>query len=299
MLDVGGHGAGSLSRRTAGAKGEDGRGRTVLGTSGDRGHGAAVSLRAVADFRVLGESDDWIVVDKPAPLIVHPANGKVEPNLLGGVEILLSYEMENGAALSIITRLDRETSGVVLIAKHRDAARDLCRVFERREAKKVYRAIVHGWPTADAWRCDASIRRAGEVGESDIWLRQMVHPSGRECVTRFEVERRFERAEGKFSLVRCFPESGRMHQIRVHLAHSGHPIVGDKIYSGDGSAYLVWTRTGWTESLEKRLLLPRHALHASRLAVPWENREVAWEAPLAEDLRAFVDGGVVSDERDG
>ena len=74
--------------------------------------------------------------------------------------------------------------------------------------------------------------------------------------------------------------------------------MGDKIYSGDGSAYLEWTRTGWTGSLEKRLLLPRHALHASRLAVPWGNREVAWEAPLAEDLRAFVDGGVVSVEGD-
>ena len=255
-----------------------------------------MSLRAVADFKVLGESDDWIVVDKPAPLIVHPANGKVEPNLLGGVEILLSYEMENGAALSIITRLDRETSGVVLIAKHRDAARVLCRIFEKREAKKVYRAIVHGWPMEAAWRCDAPICRAGEVGESDIWLRQTVHPSGRGCVTRFEVERRFERAEGKFSLVRCFPESGRMHQIRVHLAHTGHPIVGDKIYSGDGSAYLEWTRTGWTGSLEERLLLPRHALHASRLAVPWGEREVAWEAPLAEDLREFLERGVVSGE---
>jgi 23S rRNA pseudouridine1911/1915/1917 synthase len=253
-----------------------------------------MSLRAVADFQVLGESDDWIVVDKPAPLIVHPANGKVEPNLLGGVEILLSFEMENGAALSIITRLDRETSGVVLIAKHRDAARELCRIFERREAEKEYRAIVHGWPREDAWRCDAPICRAGEVEASDIWLRQTVHPSGRGCVTRFEVERRFEREEGRFSLVRCFPESGRMHQIRVHLAHAGHPIVGDKIYSGDGSEYLEWTRTGWTQALAKRLLLPRHALHAARLAIPWEGSEVAWRAPLAEDLRVFADGGVVS-----
>jgi 23S rRNA pseudouridine1911/1915/1917 synthase len=258
-----------------------------------------VSVHAVANFQVLGESDDWIVVDKPAPLIVHPANGKVEPSLLGGVEILLSFEMENGAALSIITRLDRETSGVVLIAKHRDAARELCRVFERREAKKVYRAIVHGWPEAEAWRCDEPICRAGDVGESDIWLRQTVHPSGRACMTRFEVERRFERVEGKFALVRCFPESGRMHQIRVHLAHGGHPIVGDKIYSGDGSEYLSWTRTGWTPELEARLLLPRHALHAARLAVPWAGAEVAWESPLAADLQAFVDGGVVSADAAG
>lgn len=251
-----------------------------------------MTLRVIADFRVLGESDDWIVVDKPAPLIVHPANGKVEPNLLGGVEILLAFEMENGAALSIITRLDRETSGVVLIAKHRYAARDLCRIFERREARKEYLALVHGWPEQDAWSCGAPIVRAGEIEPSAIWLRQKVDPAGRDCATTFAVERRFLRGEDRFALVRCFPETGRMHQLRVHLAHGGHPIVGDKLYSGDGSEYLEWTRTGWTPELEARLLLPRHALHANVLGIPWQGGEVSWTAGLAEDLREFMDAGV-------
>ncbi|BCU76949.1 RNA pseudouridine synthase [Luteolibacter sp. LG18] len=249
-----------------------------------------MGVHAIADFQVLGESDDWIVVDKPAPLIVHPANGKIEPNLLGGVETLLMFEMENGAALSIITRLDRETSGVVLIAKHRDAARDLSRIFERREARKEYLAIVHGWPAFDTWTNDSPILRAGEVQESPIWLRQMVHPEGRECETGFWVERRFERNGRPFAVVRCFPKTGRMHQIRVHLQHSGHPIVGDKLYSGEGAEYLEWTRTGWTPALQEKLLLQRHALHAALLGVPWGGHEVTWQSGLAADLAEFAAG---------
>ena len=105
-----------------------------------------MSLQVVVNFRVIDESDDWIVVDKPAPLIVHPANRKPEPTLLGGLEQLLAYEIRNGASLGIVTRLDRETSGIVLVSKHTDAARELGWIFERRQAKKEYLAIVHGWP---------------------------------------------------------------------------------------------------------------------------------------------------------
>lgn len=264
-----------------------------LQRAADPGDAARVSLQVVVDFRVVDESDDWIVVDKPAPLIVHPANDKPEPTLLGGVEHLLAYEMENGACPGIVTRLDRETSGLVLIAKHTAAARELGGVFERREAEKEYLAVVHGWPEREAWECAEPIARAGSVGPSAIWVRQIVHPDGRECVTGFRVERRFERVEGRFALVRCFPKTGRMHQIRVHLAHGGHPLVGDKLYSGDGSAYIEWMADGWTPALAERLFLPRHALHAARLAVPWGGRMRRWEAGLGRDLVDFIEGRVV------
>jgi len=250
-----------------------------------------MSLQVVVNFRVVDESYDWIVVDKPAPLIVHPANRKPEPTLLGGLEVLLAYEMENGACPAIVTRLDRETSGLVLVAMHTRAARELGMIFERREAHKEYLAIVHGWPEHDQWTCEARIRRAGELGASPIWVKQVVHESGRDCFTRFKVESRFEREEGKFSVVRCFPETGRMHQLRVHLAHGGHPIVGDKLYSGDGSEYLQWMAEGWTPALQKKLLLPRHALHATRLSVPWGEGRVSWEAGLGADLLNFIQGG--------
>lgn len=249
-----------------------------------------MSLQVVPDFQVIDESPDWIIVNKPAPLIVHPANNKPEPTLLGGIEILLAYEIENGACPAIVTRLDRDTSGLVLVAKHTAAARELGMVFERREARKEYLAIVSGWPEPEEWECSMPILRAGVLGPSPIWVKQIPHEAGKACSTAFQVERRFEREEGKFALVRCFPETGRMHQIRVHLAHGGYPIVGDKLYSGNGDEYIEWMRTGWTDDLKARLFLPRHALHAAVLEVPWAGGQVEWRAGLSRDLVDFIEG---------
>jgi 23S rRNA pseudouridine1911/1915/1917 synthase len=81
-----------------------------------------------------------------------------------------------------------------------------------------------------------------------------------------------------------------MHQLRVHLAHAGHPIVGDKLYSGDGADYIAWMKTGWTGDLQQRLLLPRHALHAAGLALPWRGRRLQWQAGLPADLADFLAG---------
>lgn len=249
-----------------------------------------MSLQVVPNFRVIDETEDWVVVDKPAPLIVHPANNKPEPTLLGGLENLYSYEVENGACLGIITRLDRETSGIVLVAKHTAAARKLGMIFERREAQKEYLAIISGWPESDEWCCNERICRAGELGESEIWVRQVVDISGKDCTTSFRVEQRFLRGENRFSLVRCFPKTGRMHQIRVHLAHSGHPIAGDKLYSDGGIGYLHWMENGWDPELAEKLLLPRQALHAAKLSIPWDGSEVEWEAQLPGDFDDFING---------
>jgi len=253
-----------------------------------------MSLQVVVNFKVIDESADWIVVDKPAPLIVHPANRKPEPTLLGGLENLLAYERAAGACLAIVNRLDRDTSGVVLIAKSTAAARELGGIFERREAKKQYVAIVVGWPGADEWECRQPIIRAGVTRKSLIWVRQQVSPGGRHCHTRFRVERRFERAGEPYALVRCFPETGRMHQIRVHLAHAGLPIVGDKLYLREGAEYIEWMAGGWTADLAKKLLLPRHALHAAILDIPWAGARIRWEAPIPRDFLEFSTGNPIS-----
>ena len=241
---------------------------------------------------MVDEGVGWIVVDKAAPLVVHPTGKREEPTLLGGLRALLSYEVANGARLSIVNRLDRETSGLVLVAKNRKWAGAFGKLFAGREVRKEYRAIVRGWPGREAWRVDAPIRRLGEVAESAIWVRQCVDAGGRPSVTEFFVERRIERAEGRFALVRCLPETGRMHQIRVHLEHSGHPIVGDKIYGGDPDAYLEFIESGWSEGLARRLLMPRQALHSSRLEVPDEEGRLVWQAPLPPDME-----GIFGDQR--
>jgi 23S rRNA pseudouridine1911/1915/1917 synthase len=131
--------------------------------------------------------------------------------------------------------------------------------------------------------------RLGQVEPFRVWLKQGIHAEGVPARTRFRVEQRFTRATSnghEFAVVRAFPETGRTHQIRVHLAASGHPIVGDKIYGPDEGCYLEFIDTGWTDRLADRLLLPRHALHSAALHLGiWEQ---SWQSPLPEDLARFV-----------
>lgn len=249
-----------------------------------------MSLQVLPQFKVVDESDDWLVVDKAAPLIVHPTNRKDEPTLLGGVEQLLLFEIENGVRPAVVNRLDRDTSGLVIVAKHRDAASELGSLMEERKIHKEYHAIVKGWPKENTWRCELPIQRAGVTEESKIWVRQIVHADGKFCCTNFSVLERFERNGDRFALIHCLPETGRMHQIRVHLAEGGHPIVGDKLYSAEGEEYIEWMADGWTEALQARLYLPRQALHASRLELSWQSRGYDWQAALPADMQDFIGG---------
>lgn len=254
-------------------------------------YGGGIDLRLYTpEFTVVAESPDHIVVDKPAHLMVHPSNPGNPPTLWDGLRVLLAYELANGGQLSIITRLDRETSGLVLVAKHRGAARTFGKAMERGEFEKRYQAIVWGWPTDDDFTVDAPLIRKGEVEPSPVWVRQMVHPSGRACRTEFSVLRRFERLHGGESvpcaLLECRPRTGRMHQIRAHLHHAGHPIVGDKLYGPDEGCYLDFIDHGWTETLADRLILHRQALHAAHLE--WSDHR--WECSLPCELADFIAG---------
>jgi 23S rRNA pseudouridine1911/1915/1917 synthase len=239
------------------------------------------------EFEILGETPDLLAVNKPAGLLVHPTKPDGPRTLWDALRDLLRYEIANGGQVSLINRLDRETSGIVLVAKSSGAARMAAMAMQGGKIRKSYLAIVCGWPD-QAFEVKEPILRLGEVAESTIHLQRGVHPSGAKAHTRFQVLSRHERADGRFALVSAEPLTGRTHQIRVHLAHAGHPVVGDKIYGPSPNLYLEFIRTGWTPALEQRLLLPRHALHSAKLEIDWCGVPMSWTCELPADLREFL-----------
>jgi len=247
-------------------------------------------LRAVnTAFTLLDETDDYIVVDKPAPLQIHPSTPNGTLTLWHGVSDLLAYELANGGQISIINRLDRETSGTVLIAKNQPTARLFGFAMQERRIHKNYLAIVHGWPEWDTLDLSAPILRKGEVTDSPIWVKQMVHEHGTPSRTEFQVLNKVTHAHaGPLALIEARPITGRMHQIRVHLAHLDHPILGDKIYGPDERCYLDFIETGWTPDLEKRLVFSRQALHSQQLEVRLEDKLLQWKAPMPEEMQVWL-----------
>ena len=244
-------------------------------------------------FRIVDETDDHVVVDKPPFLLIHPTKPTGARTLWKELRELLAFEIASGGQVSIVNRLDRETSGLVLVAKTAATARRFGLLMQAHKLKKEYLAIVWGWPEWEETVVDAPLDRQGKHERSAIWLKQMMHPAGAAARTEFRVERRFVKSTStaspartdKFSLIRAIPRTGRTHQIRVHLSFLGHPIVGDKIYGPDEQLYLQFIETGWTAELEQRLLLPRHALHSAKLAIKGEHE---WTSGLPVDLAEFV-----------
>jgi len=238
-----------------------------------------------AHFELVAETPDYAVVDKPPFLLVHPTKPDGPRTLWSELRQLLAFELETGGQISIINRLDRETSGLVLVAKTAAAARQFGLLMQQNRIAKEYRAIVWGWPEWENIVIDQPLDRLGKYGPSTIWLKQGVTPNGAAAHTEFFVEQRFHRDGSRLSVIRAVPRTGRTHQIRVHIAETGYPIVGDKNYGPNEKLYLEFIETGWTPRLASELLLPRHALHASKLSVPDTG---AWESPLPSDLAEFV-----------
>ena len=240
------------------------------------------------DFTIVAETDDYAVVDKPPFLLVHPSKPGGPRTLWGELRNLFAFELANGGQVSIVNRLDRETSGLVLVAKTGATARRFGLLMQEQRVAKEYLAIVWDWPDWESKTVDAPLVRQGAHQPSRIYLRQMIHADGATAKTAFHVEARFRRstsAGDAFSIIRAIPMTGRTHQIRVHLASIGHPIVGDKLYGPNEQLYLDFIEKGWTAEHERQLLLPRHALHSSKLAIDCVGQ---WTSSLPPDLAKFA-----------
>src|SRR5213083_1504233 len=149
------------------------------------------------DFRVVDEADYYVVIDKPPFLLVHPTKPNAAPTLWKQLRELLAFEIAGGGQVSIVNRLDRETSGLVLVAKTSAAARKFGMLMQERRLKKEYLAIVWGWAEWESKVVDAPLDRQGKRQKSEIWLKQMIHPAGAPAQTEFRIERCFEKIHGR------------------------------------------------------------------------------------------------------
>jgi 23S rRNA pseudouridine1911/1915/1917 synthase len=228
---------------------------------------------------VLYEDAAILVAEKPAGLLVHPTHSTLRNTL-----IHILREERPGAGLSLAHRLDRDTSGLILLTKTAASARSLARQFEAREVDKSYLAIVHGRLRPGRGRLDSplGVTRRLQV----VFKRSPEGDRAQAAVTDFVVLGR----AGEISLVRLFPRTGRRHQLRAHLASIGHPIVGDRLYGLSDREFLRHLRGKLDEEREAALLAPRQLLHAASLGFvhPLTGAPVSFTSPLPRDMREFL-----------
>jgi 23S rRNA pseudouridine1911/1915/1917 synthase len=255
-------------------------------------HGSRVVIEIPPDLRsalpgatsdelaVLYEDEEVLAVDKPPMMPVHPSGRHLGDTLIQRVHARLRAEIEaRGEAPRLCHRLDRETSGIVLVAKDPRAHARIMRQFERRRVDKSYLAIVEGVLAEPGGTIDYPL---GPARASTIGLKIAISADGQPAHTEW----RRVAVHADCTLVECRLHTGRQHQIRVHLAAIGHPIVGDKLYGPDEQYFQRAADGRLTEADLRALRLPRHALHNHRLVYtsPGSGERVEIVSPLPQDL---------------
>jgi 23S rRNA pseudouridine1911/1915/1917 synthase len=262
-------------------------------------------LRAIAEnipLDIVFEDDDLAIINKPAGMMVHAGAGAVVPNADPNGDpseedrrnrgTLVNALLHHFATLSavggelrpgIVHRLDKETSGLIVVAKTDDAHRKLAEQFAKREVKKTYIALVHGWPKKDRGTISASISR-DRVRRIRMTTRGT---GGRDAISHYTVVRRLDTAFGKFALVDVKIDTGRTHQIRVHMASLGHAVVGDALY---GAPKEMRARRGRSTDEGAAISLPRNFLHAAHLELthPRTGDRIVLHSQLPPELHAFL-----------
>ena len=228
-------------------------------------------------LEIVFEDRDLLVVNKPSGLVVHPAPGHRSGTMVNA----LLHHVDDLSGIGgvkrpgIVHRLDKDTSGLLIVAKHDRAHRKLSAALKRRDIHRIYLTVCWGHLEEDRLSVEAPVGRSNRNRK-----RMAVVESGRRALTHFERVQRWVAAD----LLRARLETGRTHQIRVHLAHIGHPVVGDKQYAGGGARGISGTGHLWARELERRV--PTHFLHAHRLEFehPRTGQPMEFEAPLPSTL---------------
>ena len=229
--------------------------------------------------KVIHEDDRLLVVSKPAGMLAHPAGLTFTYGLVG-----IARAARPDHVVDLAHRLDRETSGINVLTKDKPANAFLKRAFFEKRPKKTYHAIVHGSPEWEVRTIDGAI---GHAAGSAIRIRRGIAEDGLGAKTEVAVLKRM----GRLSLVSAKPQTGRTHQIRVHLESVGLPILGDKMYGQPDEVFLHHLDHGDGPLVRNATRFTRHALHAAEIAIPHpDGGTLSLEAPLEEDMAAIVAG---------
>jgi 23S rRNA pseudouridine1911/1915/1917 synthase len=267
--------------------------------------------RAIAEdipLDIIYEDSDLAVINKPAGMMVHAGAGATEDERNCGTLVnALLHRFGNLSGVGgemrpgIVHRLDKETSGLIVVAKNDSAHRKIASQFSGRKVKKQYTALVHGWPAKDRGTINAAISR-------DLVRRTRMTTRGRGgriALTHWMVVQRIDSQYGKFALLKVDIETGRTHQIRVHMASIGHPVVGDSLYGAPQQLRIVASRaTNQVDIAGKpsRLALDRNFLHAAQIELihPRTGEALSFRAALPPELRQFlmaIGGGAATEQQ--
>jgi 23S rRNA pseudouridine1911/1915/1917 synthase len=223
---------------------------------------------------IVYEDERLLVVNKPGDIVCHPSKAGPWSSLVGALREHAKLDV-----VHLIFRLDRETSGIVVLAKDPKMASRLQRAMQERKVAKAYFAVLTG-ELAGAVTVNQPL---GDDTASPVFVKSCVREDGQASISHFTPLA----AAGGFTLVRVVTETGRKHQIRAHAQWLGHWMVGDKIYGPDARCYLDFIDRGWTEELAAKLWLPRQALHCAEIDLRPAGLEHVFTAPMPADMREF------------
>mgnify|MGYP006275194719 CR=1 FL=1 len=227
---------------------------------------------------IILEHSCFLIVDKPAGWLVHPTRPDGTFTLIDWLRGQYPDEF-----LSLVSRLDRETSGLLLVARGQESASTLGKMQQRREIHKTYLALVHGRPP-ESGLIDEPLDRLGKHRPSRIYIRQAVIPGTYSAQTGYRtMETRKHPVFGQVSLVEANPRTGRLHQIRVHFDFIGHPVLNDKIYGKNDQFFIDYIDKDNKNTVD----FARHSLHSAKLAFSWKSEEIVADIGLPEDLAAI------------